>query len=253
MSPDPGRPRCRRCGESLAGWRCAHCGRPVRAFLGLLAGLPLLFAATTLGSFLPDRDLPLARDLPGGATEFVVQSMREALLIPAGALALAAFCAMISMLLAAGRGGDRTAGTGTAGEAPPPRPSRLRLGLAAAPALCGVLFLVLAAVPALSRFRRLVVRPGGIELCTLIGSRLLDPSEVVHLSVRRQLRPGGGPPERDLWVELTCTDGSVRRSVRRTVPAAEYGRWDDFLRRMVEEARVGRRAGGAVPGPDDYH
>ncbi len=238
--------RCRFCGEPRSGWRCPGCGRPVPAFGCLTALLPTVLTVTLLGFFLPGERAPAVFELPGGATEYVFQPLREAVLVPAGLAVFAVFIALTALLFR-----PRRPRREEAGAAAPARAGR-GLGWALALAAAALAVLALAGLSVLSpttHFRRAVVTPERVRLHALLRSWSLARSEVAGARLEESSTGSGGALVYDFSIEVEEVGGRVHTSVRRRAGAAEMPRWHAVMSRFVEELNAGEKPGEGGPGP----
>ncbi len=225
---------CRFCGEPLERWRCPACGRPAVAVGCLTALLPTVLIVTLLGFFVPGEGVPLLRALPGGGTEYVFQSMREAVLVPAGLAILAAFIALIALLFRPRRRPDEKSGAAARAG----RGLGWTLALAAAAlAVLGLAGLTVAAPT--TRFRRAVVTAERVELYALLGSWSLARSEVAAARLNERVSTSGDRRVYDFAIEVETSAGEVLRSVPRRAGAADMARWHQVMNGFVEELKRG--------------
>ncbi len=226
---------------------------PAIGCLALL--LPAAFLITAVGTFLPDDPVPDVKALPDGSVEYVFQSMREAALIPVGALVVALFIVVAALLFRPRR--PVVPAVGEAGGPPEPEPeprragrSRLELAWGAGAALAVTVALALAGLAGaepLKRFRRAVVTPDRVEMCSLLGRWSVPRSEVAAARVRTVTRGDGRALVLEVSVEISDRAGRTWSSSARSFLHGDPGvtRWRDALRRFAED--VLREPPGRAP------
>jgi hypothetical protein len=208
-----------------------------------------------VGTFVPDKGVPQVTRLPGGGVEYVFQSLREAALIPAGALVVALFIVIAALLFR-----PRPAGLPPAGDEGDSRPrprsaGRLEFAWGTGAAVSVMLALGIAglAVAApLRRFRRAVVTADRLEMSALLGRWSVPRSQVVAARVRTVSRGEGRALVLEVSVEISDLSGrtwsSAARSFQHGDPAVI--RWRDSLRSFAREVLRDRPDRGPLEGSD---
>jgi hypothetical protein len=232
------------------GWRCPGCGRPSAAAGCLLLLLPALFLLTGVGFSVPDPEAPAIHGLSGGGTEFILQSAREAVLVPLGAVMVALFLLAVAFMLAVGRNsesGEAQADEREESPAPAPAPASAPRRL---PGIGKVLVLICLGALALCvagmgvvgpavRFRRAEVSGDRLKLSSLLWSRELEVSEVTRAEMIQKTSGRGLDVSYEVVVELVDSAGKKHRSVARRLSMTDPQllRWRNVMRALVERIK----------------
>jgi hypothetical protein len=210
--------------------------------------LPTVFVITAVGFAVPGENVPVVNVLSDGSTEYVFQSLREAVLVPAGAASFAVFLVLSAFLFRPRPRVERAEPTEPA-EVSPPRPESLGRGavwlvgsgLLLAVALC---LLAVTVLWPLNRFRRAVISHERVELHALLRSWSLRRSSLRSAKCLQERRDRGRAWGYHLVVELVDEAGGTHRSVARYLSSdsPEFLRYRDAMRRFAEQ--LGEEAPG---------